>query len=348
MREVDLRGGRASDVDRRSGCLRERRQDVAAEALDEARRLRALRRRRRVDGDRGGVAGGVEPRRRDGSDARRVPKCGRELREAGRVAGGRQTDGELQRPVEAAAEARGEQVVRMAGCLLGGIVAGVARAEPQPECRRGQCEQQRGRPERGPHGAALDEPDPAEPEALARLARARAADAVRPTRLPVNISKRGQQRQRGGEHEQHAERSRDRDAVEEADAEREHAEQRDHDRCAGEEDRPAGRVHRQLERSFDVAAVLAVRVAEARDDEEGVVDADAEPDHQRELGGEVDHVDDVAAEPDHAQAGTEAEERRHDRQAHREQRAEAEQQDDHGGQEADAGREADARLLRPA
>ena len=168
---------------------------------------------------------------------------------------------------------------------------------------------------------------------------------MRPTRLPVNISKRGKQRERGGEHEQHAERSRDRGAVEEADAEREHAEQRDHDRGAGEEDRPSGRVHRQLERALHVAAVLAVGVAEARDDEEGVVDADAEPDHQRELGGEVDHVDEVAAEPDHAEAGAEAEERRHDRQAHREQRAEAEQQDDHGGQEADSGREADARLL---
>jgi hypothetical protein len=77
----------------------------------------------------------------------------------------------------------------------------------------------------------------------------------------VNISSVGEQRERGGEHEQHAEGRGDGGAVEEADAEREHAEQRDHDRGAGEEDRPAGRVHRQLERSLDVAAVLACLIA---------------------------------------------------------------------------------------
>ena len=54
----------------------------------------------------------------------------------------------------------------------------------------------------------------------------------------------------------------------------------------------------------------------------------------------------MAAEPDHAEAGAKAEERRHDRQAHREQRAEAEQQDDYRGGEADPGCEAEARLLR--
>ena len=76
--------------------------------------------------------------------------------------------------------------------------------------------------------------------------------------------------------------------------------------------------------------MLAVGVAVARDDEEGVVDADAEPDHQRELGREVDHVDEAAAKSDQAQTGAEAEQRRHDRQAHREQRAEAEQKHDDG------------------
>src|SRR5207248_2276715 len=96
------------------------------------------------------------------------------------------------------------------------------------------------------------------------------------------------------------------------------------------EDRPAGRVHCHLERSLDLAAVLAVGVPEARDDEQGVIDADAEADHQCELGGEVDHVDEVAAEADHAETGAKAEHCRHDRQAHREHRAEAEKQHEHG------------------
>jgi hypothetical protein len=96
--------------------------------------------------------------------------------------------------------------------------------------------------------------------------------------LPANVSNAG----RG-----------ERGAVQEVHTEREHAEQRDHNRCAGEENRAAGRVHCKLERGLDVATVLAKGVAISRDDEEGVVDADAEPDHQRQLGGEVDHVDEV-------------------------------------------------------
>jgi hypothetical protein len=93
--EVDLDRGGAADVSDGAGRLRERRQDVAAEALDEARRLGALGCRGRIDGDRGSVSGGIELRSRDGGDPGRVSKRGRESREAGRVAGDRQTDGEL-------------------------------------------------------------------------------------------------------------------------------------------------------------------------------------------------------------------------------------------------------------
>ena len=254
-------------------------------------------------------------------------------------------DGEEQRPVVAAAEARSEKVVRMPRGVLRRVVAGVACAEPQAECGRGECKQQHGRSDRGPSGAALDEPDPADPEARAGRVRPGAPKAALADALAGEHQQGGEQRERRGEHEQHPERCCDRNAVEEADAEREHAEERDHDGGSGEEDRAAGGVHRQLQRGADVTAVLAIGVAVARDDEEGVVDPDAEADHQRELGGEVDHVDQVAAEPDDAETGPEAEQRRHDRQAHREQRAEAEQQHDDGGEEADARCEAEARLL---
>ena len=183
---------------------------------------------------------------------------------------------------------------------------------------------------RRPGGPALDERDPAAPEAVAGWRRRRERRGrLRADALADEREERREECERGGEDEQHGERRGDRDAVEEADAEREHAEQRDDDGGAGEEDCAPGGVHRQLDARLDVAAVLAVGVAVAGDDEEGVVDADAEADHQRQLGGEVDHVDEPAAEPDQAEARAESEQRGHDRQPHREERAEAEQQHDH-------------------
>ena len=268
--------------------------------------------------DRSRVAGGIQPGRRDGGDSGGLPKSSRELGEVAGASAGRELHGELKRPVEPAAEARGEQVVGLARGVLGRVVAGVAGAEAQAEDGSGEGEEERRGCESGPGRTALDEPDPAEPEAGARLACTRAPCADASDAPAGEHQERRKERERSREHEQTRERSGDRDAVEEADAEREHAQQRDHDRGAGEEDRATGRVHRQSRRRPDVAAVLAVGVAVAGDDEERVVDADAEADHQRELGGEVGHVDEVAAEPDHAEPGAEAEQRGHDRQAHRE------------------------------
>ena len=71
--------------------------------------------------------------------------------------------------------------------------------------------------------------------------------------------------------------------------------------------------------------VLAV----SRDDEQRVVDADAEADHRHRRGGEVGHVDDGAHAQHDRDTGADAEQRGADRQAHREHRAEREQQDDH-------------------
>ena len=74
----------------------------------------------------------------------------------------------------------------------------------------------------------------------------------------------------------------DRDAVEEADAEREHAEQRDADGDPGEHHGAAGGVDRVDDRLLDRLALLQP-LAVAGDDEQRVVDADAETDQQREL-----------------------------------------------------------------
>ena len=77
--------------------------------------------------------------------------------------------------------------------------------------------------------------------------------------------------------------------------------------------------------------VLAV----SRDDEQRVVDADAEADHRDGGGGEVGHVDERAHAQHDRDAGTDAEQRGADRQSHREHRAEREQQDDHRREETD-------------
>ena len=69
------------------------------------------------------VAGSVEPGRGDRGDPSGALEGGCEPGEAGLVAGEGQADGEFQGAVKAAAEPVGEQVVGLARCLLGGVVA---------------------------------------------------------------------------------------------------------------------------------------------------------------------------------------------------------------------------------
>ena len=73
----------------------------------------------------------------------------------------------------------------------------------------------------------------------------------------------------------------------------------------------------------------------AGDDEQGVVDADTEPDHGAEEGGEVGDLEDVAEDDDQTQSGADAAEGDGDRQAHRQHGAEGEDQHDDGEGEAD-------------
>ena len=170
----------------------------------------------------------------------------------------------------------------------------------------------------------------------ARFARAGSCDAAaRPG--AGDRQQRRQQRQRGEHHQQHADRGRDRHAVEEFDAQQHHPQQRDHDGGAREQDRAPGGVHRlhdRLARVPERRTGGAVGLAEARQDEQRVVDAHAQPDHRRELGGEVGRVHHVGEQRDRPEAGAEAEQRGDDRQAHRGQRAERQQQHDDRRQQA--------------
>ena len=78
------------------------------------------------------------------------------------------------------------------------------------------------------------------------------------------------------------------------------------------------------------------RGAVAGDDEEHVVDPDADADHRGHLRREVGHLEHVGQQRDEAQADAEADDRDEDRQAHGQQRAEADEQDQRRHQEADA------------
>ena len=71
-----------------------------------------------------------------------------------------------------------------------------------------------------------------------------------------------------------------------------------------------------------IAAVLGVQaaqqaLAEARDDEQRVVDPDAQADQQRQLRAERRHRDHVREQPDHRDAGAEREAGGDERQEHR-------------------------------
>ena len=156
----------------------------------------------------------------------------------------------------------------------------------------------------------------------------------RSTRRAGDRQQRRQQGQRRDHRHQHGERGRHRHPVEEAEAEQQHPHQRDDHRDAGEEHRAAGGVDGG-DRRVARLQPLVEAVAEAGEDEERVVDADAEADHRRQLRRELGGVEDVGAEGDQAEADAEREQRGDDRQAHRDQRAEGDQQDDDRGEQAD-------------
>ena len=111
-------------------------------------------------------------------------------------------------------------------------------------------------------------------------------------------------------------------------------EQRDDDRRAREHDRTPRGVHRDADRLANVVARVQL-LAIARDDQQRVVDADAEADHQADERREVGDLDEVAGEDDERAAEADAEQRDADRQAHREHRPERDDQDDDGEREAE-------------
>ncbi|MEI2653793.1 MAG: hypothetical protein V9G12_16890 [Microthrixaceae bacterium] len=152
--------------------------------------------------------------------------------------------------------------------------------------------------------------------------------------LPGEPEQRREQRggrEHGGEH---GGGDTDAHAADRPDAHEEEAEHRDHHGGAGEDHGSPGGLHGDHGgRTRRVPGVEAFPVA--GDDEEGVVDADAEPDHDPEDGGVVRDGEDVAEEQGDPDAGGDTAECDGDREAHGEHRPEGQDQDDHGEGEAE-------------
>jgi hypothetical protein len=145
---------------------------------------------------------------------------------------------------------------------------------------------------------------------------------------------RRQQRDRGDHRDEHRDGGTGGEAVDERQPHDEHAEQRDDDREPGEDDGPTGGVDGGARRLLGVEPRLQT-LAVAGDDEQRVVDADADADHGAERDGEVGDRHHVRQQRDDAGADADAEQRDPDRQAHRQHRAERDDQDDDGEREAD-------------
>jgi hypothetical protein len=133
---------------------------------------------------------------------------------------------------------------------------------------------------------------------------------------------------------EHPERDPDRQAAHSGHADEQHAEHCDHHGRAREEHRAASGVEGQYDRALGIAPVTQ-RLAVPRDDQQCVVDADADADHGDGLVGEVGHRDTVGRKLREGDARADAEQRGQDGKARRQQRAERDDQDGDGEEQRD-------------
>jgi hypothetical protein len=146
---------------------------------------------------------------------------------------------------------------------------------------------------------------------------------------PGEAQKGGKQGEGGGHRHRHHRGGTDGEALDEAHAHEEHAEQGDHHGHAGEEHRPPGGVDGDGDRlPHPVAGPQLLAVAGG--DEQGVVDAHPQADHDAEEGGEVGDGEDVAQKGDEGRADADPEEGHAHGKAHGQHRAEGDDEDDHG------------------
>ncbi|MEH3054619.1 MAG: hypothetical protein PGN13_11545 [Patulibacter minatonensis] len=315
---------------------------------------------RRLAGGRGGPAlhghqaepavGGTHDRS-DGGDARILRDARAERRE-GPAAVAVDPRDHLQRAGDARAEALRHELGGLARLRADRIVHRARVAEAHARERGGEAREQQHRDERGDDRPALHATAPCR-KARAAVVRARRArgDRCRPALVrtprtrpwdaqPLD-ARAGHREQRGEEGDrrehdgEHADARRECDADQVRQPHEEQAEHRDHDRAAGDDHRAAGRSHRVGDRILRARADLRGG-AVAREDQQGVVDADADADHDGHRRRPVRRVDRVRHEPDERAARADTEQRGGQREPGGHDRPEGEQQDHERHGEPDA------------
>jgi hypothetical protein len=112
------------------------------------------------------------------------------------------------------------------------------------------------------------------------------------------------------------------------------SEERDDDRRPGVHDRSSRRPDRARDRLAHLHPAANL-VEMAHDEEERVVDPDAEADHGRERRRDARHLRHMAEQPDQAEPAGEPDDRDEDRHPHGDDRPEREGEDDHRGDDPD-------------
>ncbi len=136
---------------------------------------------------------------------------------------------------------------------------------------------------------------------------------------------RGQQGDGGGDGQDDGERGGEGDTVEEAQPQDQHAQQRDTHRGTGEDDRPPGHRDGTLGGLLDGQSRPQAPPV-AGDDEQRIVDADAEADEHAQHGGEVGDGHGMAEQADPGRGGADGDQRGDDRKKGRGERAEGEEE----------------------
>ena len=372
VRDVDRDGGEAGDLDV-DAVLVEPAVVLRAQLAHELGRGRVVGRGGRDHLHDAGVGGLVRGGQGDGLDARDRGDVGGELvHEPERVGARDDRAGQDQRAVEADAEVLGGEVVVLARLALGRQHASVRQREADAADRDGgdaeACDHRDG----GDDRMLRDEAHPAAGEADLGcggrggrgIHRARGAcrtrcphrgspgpsRAARGTRGAADDAAldEAQERRGEGDRDEHGDRDRhgrgDAHRGEEGDVGEREPDEGDQHRDAGEDHGRAGGAGRAGGRLLELDAAAHL-VLVARDDEQRVVDADREPEHEREQGCGGRDRREGRGEEDERHRQPHAEDRGEQGKPRDDERAEGDDEHEEGDDQADGLGDGDARHL---
>ncbi len=268
------------------------------------------------------------------SDAERC----RQLLDGGPVGRPAHVRGDDQRSVEAGTEPLGQEVVGLPRRERRGVVARVREGESHAEERQGEEDEDQHRDGAGEPSPSLHKAAPTEPKSV--LGRRPAAlEQAGHMQLVDGASGEsqhgGKKRQRGEEDHQHRSDAGGRKPDHVGLADQVEPEERDHYGAPGEQD---GTARRHVGRHDCVTrcAALEDALAIAGDDEQRVVDPDADADHGRHLGREVGHREEVREQLEQGDADAEAGQRGDHGETHGHHRAEGQEHDEECRRDADS------------